>query len=119
MLHYNTGIKALLPKKKKRVLKQEFKDQLKLYAKAKITGKKQEADRSLLIILTIIGALGLLYLVAALACSLSCSGAEVAAAIVGVIGVVAVVLGVIFIIKAINKRPGRRTEYLPKTDSHI
>jgi hypothetical protein len=111
--------KKSLTRQEKRILKQEFKKQLKVFATAKFTGKKDQADKSLLIILTIIGALGLLYLVAALSCSLSCNGAEGAAAAVAIIGVIAVVAGAVLIIRGINRGPRKRTEYLPKTDPTI
>lgn len=111
--------KSSLTKMEKRILKKEFKKQLKLYAKAKITGKKKDADKSLLIILTIVAALGLLYLVAALSCGLACNGAEGAATLVAILGVVGVVIGTIFVIRAINRRDRKRREYAPKPDSSI
>ena len=54
-------------------------------------------------ILTILAALLLLGLVAALSCSLSCSGAEGAAALVAILGVGLVVFLTIIALKAIFK----------------
>src|SRR6185503_15859954 len=83
--------KSTLTRHEKRILKDEFKKQLKLYAVAKVTGNKDGAGKALLITLTIIGALGLLYLVAALACTLSCNGSDAAAVVVFILGLAAVV----------------------------
>ncbi len=106
--------KSSLTKQEKRILKEEFKKQIKEYAKAKITGNKKDGEKALLIILTIIGAVGLLYLVAALACSLSCNGADVAAVIVVVVGAVAVIWALIAIIKRISKGPKKKEENSPE-----
>ncbi len=102
--------KSTLTKQEKRILKQEFKEQIKLYAKAKVTGNKSDASKSLLIILTIIAAIGLVSLVASLACSLSCNGSDVAAVIVVILGVGAVVWGAIALIKRISKGPKPKRE---------
>lgn len=109
--------KSTLTKKEKRILKNEFKKQLKVYAKAKITGKKKEAEKSLLVILTIIAAVGLIFLVGALACGLACNGAEGAATVILILGVAGVVLGTIFVIRAIYKKDRRRKEFSPKPDT--
>jgi hypothetical protein len=66
--------KSTLTRSEKRILKQEFKTQLKNYAIAKLSGNQAEGDRAGLIILAIIVALGLLYLVAALSCGIACNG---------------------------------------------
>src|SRR5438128_784233 len=76
------------------------------YVKATIRNDKTAADQALLIILAIIVALGLLYLVAAAACSLSCSGADAAAALVAIVGTV----GIIWLLVIIIKKIGRRKE---------
>jgi len=102
--------KSTLTRKEKRILKQEFKVQLKKYVVAKVTGKKRDAEDTLLIMLTIIGALGLLYLVAALACGLSCNGADAAAVVVIILGVGAVVWGTIAVINKISRKHSKRWE---------
>lgn len=99
--------KSTLTKQEKRILKKEFKKQLKLFAIAKITGDKEGGDKSWLIILTIIAALGLLFLVAALACGIGCGGSEVGAGLVAVIGTAAIVWGTIAVIRRITKGPKR------------
>lgn len=84
--------KVHLTKQEKRILKPEFRKQLKLYAKAKLRGDKSSGEKALLIILTIIAALRLLYLLAALACSISCGGADALAVIVAVLDTAGIVL---------------------------
>ncbi|MBL7740945.1 MAG: hypothetical protein JNK14_17115 [Chitinophagaceae bacterium] len=111
--------KKSLTRQEKRILKQEFKHQLKVFVKAKLAGKKDDSDKALLIILTIIGAVGLLFLVAALSCSIACNGAEGLAIAVAILGVTAIVLGVVAIIRSIKRGPRKRTEDLPKTDPTI
>jgi hypothetical protein len=111
--------KDSLTKKEKRILKQEFKKQLKIFVVAKTSGKKENGEKALLIILTIIAALGLLYLLAALACSISCSGAEGAAIAVAIIGTVGIIWGTVAIIRRIKRGPEKNTEYLPKPDQSL
>jgi O-antigen/teichoic acid export membrane protein len=103
----------------KKILKKEFKKQLKLFAKAKILGQKQKADRSIAIILTIIAAVGLLYVVTALACGLACNGAETAAILVGILGFVAIIIGTVFVIRSINRKHRQRRDFLPKSDTSL
>ena len=55
--------------------------------------------------LAIIGAAALLYLVAALACNISCNGAEGAAIVVAVVGVGAIIFLFIKLMKHLNKNP--------------
>lgn len=111
--------KSSLTKQEKRILKEEFKKQIKIFAKAKITGNKNGAEKALWITLTIIGAVGLLYLVAALACSLSCNGADAAAAIVAILGVGAIVWGTIALITRIVKGPKKKKENSPEAGKSI
>ena len=62
-------------------------------------------------ILIIIGALALTGLVAALACSISCSGSGALGAIVGILGVVGVIWLTVFCLKKVwQKRPLPLTE---------
>lgn len=97
--------KSTLTRSEKRILKQEFNKQLKKYTIAKLSGNKEAAGNAGLIILSIIVALGLLYLVAALACSLSCNGSDAAAAAVLVLGIAGIVIGFIAVIRAIKRGP--------------
>jgi len=105
--------KKSLTRQEKRILKQEFKKQLKVYVKSKITGKKDEAAKALLIVLTIIGALGALYLVAALSCSLSCNGSDAAALAVAILGLVGVIWGTVAIIRRISRGPKKKIAESP------
>jgi hypothetical protein len=102
--------KSTLTRQEKRILKEEFKKQLKVYAVAKITGNKSGASKALWITLTIIAALGLLYLVAALACTLSCNGSDAAAVIVALLGAAAVIWGAVVLIKRISRGPKKKRE---------
>jgi len=103
--------KSTLTRSEKKILKQEFKKQLKNYAVAKLSGNKKEAGDAGLIILTVIAAVGLLYLVAALSCSLSCNGSDGAAVVVALLGTAAIILGVIFVVRKItNRTPKVKTE---------
>lgn len=97
--------KNTLTRKEKKILKQEFKKQVKTWVVASVTGDKEEKGNAGLIILAIIGALGLLYLLAALVCSLSCNGADGAAIAVGIIGTAAIVWGLIALIRRIKRGP--------------
>ena len=107
--------KSSLTKQEKRILKTEFKKQLKVYVAEKVKGNKDGAGKAGLIILTIIGALGLLYLVAALACSLSCNGSDAAAVIVGILGVALIVWGTIALIKRISRGKKKNDDVAPET----
>jgi small neutral amino acid transporter SnatA (MarC family) len=102
--------KSTLTHEEKRILKKEFKVQLKNYVVAKLKGNKAEGNKSLLIILAIIAAVGIVYLVAALACSLSCNGNEGAAILVLILGIAAIALGLYFVIRAINRGSKKKTE---------
>ncbi|MEO6456524.1 MAG: hypothetical protein ABIN97_20780 [Ginsengibacter sp.] len=96
--------KSSLTRMEKRILKKEFVKQLKIYAIAKVNADKENANNSLAIILTIIVAIGLLGLLAAIVCNLSCSGADVAAGIVGILGLVAIIWGSVLVINHINRK---------------
>lgn len=62
---------------------------------------RSKAAKILLITLTIIVALGLLYLLAALSCTIACNGVEALAILVAIAGTFGIVFGVIRIIQAI------------------
>jgi cbb3-type cytochrome oxidase subunit 3 len=101
--------KSTLTKEEKRILRKEFNVQLKKYVKAKITGNSKAGDEAGLIILSIVLALGLLYLVGALACTLSCNGSDAAAIVVALLGTAAIVIGLIFVIRGIKKKQRKET----------
>jgi hypothetical protein len=96
--------KQTLTGKEKRILKKEFFKQLKVYGRAIVTGDKAKAGEALTIILAIVALLGLLYLLAALVCSLSCSGADVLAIFVGVIGLAGLIWGFVAIINNMHRK---------------
>jgi hypothetical protein len=96
--------KSTLTRSEKRILKKDFKKQIGIYVKTKITGEKEKSDQTLLIILAIIAALGIFLVVAALACSLGCNGSGTGAIAVAVLGTAAVVFGLIVVIRAIERK---------------
>ncbi len=96
--------KHSLTRSEKKILRKEFKFQMKEYIGGKLSGNSQRADDAGLIILAVIGALGLFYLVLSLSCSLSCNGNDGAAAAVALIGGAAIALGLIFIIRGIRRK---------------
>lgn len=100
--------KSTLTHKEKRILKKEFKNQLGIYLKAKITGNKAASDKAWLIILTIIGAIGLFLVVATLACGVGCGGSEAGAGLILIIGTAAIIWGTIALIKRIKHGPKQK-----------
>ncbi len=102
--------KSTLTKKEKRILKKEFGRQVKIYVKAKLMGDNDEAGNAGLIILTIVAAIGLLFLVASAACSLSCNGMDGAALAVGIFGTAGIVIATIAIIRRIKRGPKKKKE---------
>lgn len=97
--------KGALSGKEKRVLKKEFFKQLKNYAAATLSGNKDNAGKAWKIILAIIAAVGLLYLLAGLVCSLSCGGSDALAIFVGVLGLAGIIWGLVALIKRIQHGP--------------
>lgn len=106
---YQNGEKKTFTAREKRIIKNEFKYQLGQYAKAKLTGNKKSGDEVALIILACIAAVGLFFLLAALACSISCNGSDAAAIVVFVLGTAAIVFGLVMLIKSI-KRKNRKSK---------
>ena len=101
---FQKGEKTRFTSKEKRIIKREFKYQLGQFAKAKVLGRKATADQVLLIILACIAAVGLLYLVAALSCSIACNGADALAVIVLLAGTALIVWGLVRVIRSISRK---------------
>lgn len=101
--------KKSLTRQEKRILRKEFKKQVGVYALATIKNDKVAKQSAGLKILAIVGAIGLIILVAALACSLSCNGMDGAAIMVGVLGTAAIIIGLIAVLKAINRKKREKT----------
>ena len=72
----------------------------------KITGDKTK--KTLLSILTIIVALGVLFLIAALSCSIACSGSDAMALLVGVAGLAAVIVFTRLVLRRIKFGPKKK-----------
>ncbi|MCW3089126.1 MAG: hypothetical protein JWP81_195 [Ferruginibacter sp.] len=100
--------KQMLTHKEKRILKREFYKQLKMFAAAKIAGNTETSGKAWKIILAIIAMVGLTFLLASLACSLSCGGSDVAAVVVLAFGLTAIIWGFVAVMK--------RIKYGPKTN---
>jgi Ca2+/Na+ antiporter len=97
--------KQTLTKPEKKILKREFKKQLKVFANATLNGNKKDADDAALVILVIIGAIGLTLLLSALVCSISCGGADGLAVAVALLGLTAIIWGSIVLIRRIKSGP--------------
>jgi hypothetical protein len=82
-----------------------IKDQIKTIKHDKETSK---GEKTLLIILSVIIALGLLFGLAAISCSLSCSGSEALAIIVGLGGTVLIIFLLARVIKHISNPPPKK-----------
>ncbi|MES1220821.1 MAG: hypothetical protein ABUT20_35300 [Bacteroidota bacterium] len=93
--------KSLKWKEKKKLLK----EQIKGIKKAK---DMSEGGKVGLIVLSVVVALGLIYLLAALSCSLSCNGSDAAALLVGVGGLALIIFLFIITMKAINHKNKKR-----------
>lgn len=107
--------KSTLTRHEKRILKREFASQLKTYVKAELAGDKKTAGQVGLVILTIIGAIGLTYLLAALACSVACSGADGLAILILAVGLTGIIWGTIALINYILKRRKTKETSIPET----
>ena len=92
-------------KKEKRLHKKETR---KLLQKLATKNDRSKAAKIFLIVLTIIVALGLLYLLAALSCTIACSGAEALAVLVAIAGTFGIVFGAIRIIQHILGKERKR-----------
>ena len=92
-----------LSHQEKRILKKEFLKQCIRYVKAGSTGDSRVAAEAFEVMATIVAALGVLYLLAGLACSLSCSGSEGLAVLVTILGISGVVFGSVALMQTIFK----------------
>lgn len=101
---YKDGEKTSFSRKEKRLIRKEFNHQLIRYGTATITGQKEAQRNAGVIILACIVAVGLMYLVLALACTLSCNGSDAAAVVVGVLGTAAIVWGLVAVIKSTRRK---------------
>jgi hypothetical protein len=100
----NSGkTKSQLTKTEKRILKKEFYRQLKVFASATVSGDKARAGQAWKIALAIFVMVDLLCLVAALACSLACSGYDGAAIALMLVGFTGIIWGFVAVLKAIKK----------------
>jgi hypothetical protein len=104
--------KSLKWKEKRKLLK----DQLKAIKKGP---ELTSAQKTILTILSIIVAIGLLYLVAALSCSLSCGGSEAAAFIVGIGGLALVVLLLVVVLRAIHRKTKKEKMAREETENSM
>lgn len=107
---FRNGERKIFSGKEKRIIKNEFRYQLKQYVIAKVSGDKEKGNATALIILACIAAVGLIGIILSLACSLSCSGSDAAAVIVGVLGTAGVIWGLIAVIKSINRKHRKPVE---------
>ena len=94
--------KATLTRSEKRILRTEFRRQLKAYTIAKIKKEDNRAAKILLIVLAIIAAVGLTYLLAGLSCSIACGGAEGLAVLVFIAGLAGILVLLMYTIKKIK-----------------
>jgi hypothetical protein len=82
----------------------ERKKLLRAEVKAIRRSDESTSGKVLLTVLAVLAAVGLLYVVAALACSLSCDGADAAALLVGIAGTALVIVLLVVLIHAIYRR---------------
>ncbi len=101
----NADGKLLKWKERKKLLKQ----QVKAIKHSRDTPK---GDKVLLSVLSVLLALGLLYLVAALSCSLSCNGSEAAAVIVGIGGAGLIIFLLILALRGISGKRKKRKQQI-------
>jgi hypothetical protein len=94
-------------KERRKLLKQQVKE-------IKKANDPSKGEKVLLVILSILVALGLLYLIAALSCSIACSGSEAIALLVAIGGTVGVIFLLIFVIRAIYGKKRKKKEAAPQ-----
>lgn len=101
---FKEGEKTSFTRKEKKVIRKEFNHQLLRYGAATVTSNKEAQRNAGVIIVACIAAVGLLYLVLALACTLSCNGSDAAAVAVVVLGTAAIVWGLVAIIRSTRRK---------------
>ena len=99
-----TGEIKKLSKAERKLLRSEFKYQVKRYTAAKRAGQKDEAGNAGLIVLTIVVAMAALVGVGSISCTLSCNGNDGAAIAVAVLGTALIIFLAVLAIKGIKKR---------------
>ena len=109
---YNESGKSLKWKERKKLLKQ----QVKAIKKDK---EMSDGGKVGLIILCVLLALVLAYGVAALSCSLSCSGSEGAATVVAILGLAGIVLLTFFVIRSITRKSKKEKPKEPKEEKPV
>jgi hypothetical protein len=90
-----------LSRTERKALVRKLKTQIKQAFQQVNEQKKNRGTKIALVVLASLVSLGLLYLVAALACSLSCNGSEAAAIAVLVLGITGIITLLVVVIKAI------------------
>ncbi len=108
--YHNNGSNEHVNYEDKHIKEKRFqKKQAKTFLQ-KLAAKKDRSNAAkiLLITLTIIVALGLLYLLAALSCTIACNGVEALAILVAIAGTFGIVFGVIRIIQVILGKERRK-----------
>ena len=95
--------KMLKWKERKKMLKEQVKG-------IKRSTDLSKGEKTALIILSVLVALGLIYLVTALACNLSCNGAEGAAILVGIGGTAVVIFLLVLAIRGITGKKKKPVE---------
>ena len=85
--------------------KQLLKEQVKAIKKS---GTKSDGGKALLIILSVLVAMGLIYGILALACSLSCGGSDILAVIVALGGTALIVWLLFVVIRKITGKKGKK-----------
>lgn len=98
----------LSQKEKIRIIKKQLKE-------VKQDKQTSKSDKTLLIILSVLVAIGLLIGLAALSCSISCGGAEALALVVALVGTALIIFLLIRVMKRIsNPRPKEIEEKVPE-----
>lgn len=95
-------------KERKKLLKEQIKG-------IKMANDLSSGEKTLLIILSVLVALGLLYLVAALSCSISCGGADALAVIVAIGGTALVIYLLVIVIRSINGKKKKKKQTVEKS----
>ena len=115
--NFIAGIKSMdASKLRQREKLRLIKDQLKAIKHYKDTSK---GDKTLLIVLSVIIALALLYGLAALSCSLSCSGSGALAIIVAIGGTFLIIFLLIRMIKRLSNPPEKKKEVVEEKTNPI